>query len=195
MDADATSPLTKKQHDMIDGLAGKFARNVRFQSVLDKDDYRQAAYARALEWIRDRGRPLTNVEVFVAARQAMSAERRSIAMDLDRRPGIAEDPLRKTLAAPDVTGETLDALAVLDALDDAERGVAWKRFWEGKSHRAISAETGDPKHRVDRLGGRAVKKLRARLEPAYAEDYSRKCPKRYGHKIYGGHYSGRTPTA
>lgn len=189
------TPLTEKQHGMIDVLAAKFARNARFRSVLDKDDYRQAAYVRVFEWLRERGRPLADVEVFIAARQAMSAERRSISMDLDRRPEIAEDPLRRKLDNSAATGDALDSLDALEVLDEEEARIALKRFWEGKSNRDISAETGSPHHRVERVGTRAVKKLRARLEASYAEEYARKHPKRYGNKIYGGHYTGRTPYA
>lgn len=194
MDADAPPPLTDKQRAIIGKLAKRFADNKRLQSVLSRDDYFQIGYLQAWSESRKRGEPLSDVEVFVAAKCAMNGEREKLSNDFDRGYLQAEDPLRRTLDALDINDELIDALDALDVLDEEERAIAVKRFWEYLSTREISNATGESFHRIARVGTIAVKKLRERLEPAYAEDYSRKHPKRYGDKVYGSHYSGRSPT-
>ncbi len=192
MDADTLPPLTDKQRAIIGKLARRYAGNKALQSVLSSEDYFQAGYLEVWRFACGLDRPVSEAEVHVVSRRAMSMERRRLSGDKDRQAQVLQDPLRCDLAQP-ASGEALDALEALEVLDDEEKTIAVKRYWEGKSHRDISDETGVSIHRVDRIGGIATKKLKTRLEPAYAEEYSRKHRKKYGWRIYGSYHAGRRP--
>lgn len=174
------------QRSIIKALAKGLLKRCSTNPAFDWEDCFQVGCLAVWKLARERGAPLEDAEANVVAANAMRSTLRASRADDRRRLAVASEPSRPRVAPDPSRADLVDGRDAFDALSEAERDVVHRRCWLGMKNVEISDATGLSVNVVCNRFQSAFGKIRARLGDAYADEYSRKHPRRYSVRRING---------